>query len=209
MLIQLTGVIFFLCAFSGEASAQSLQLMEEQALQTTDFSFAERRPGDPRFIRLEMLNRAHKNDYRGAMRMAEALTLHPDWKAYADKRRRDLQLKGDASMPRLGQLFGILFSLVLGIFCLVGGRHLLRPSKEALMMGLGGVFLTLASYVLCREYSLFLGFTSLVFIVLTHAGVSSVHKLDPQARGRVLFGTLYFIGLSSVVGLLFIRVHPI
>ena len=209
MLTHPAGLLILVCAFPAGGDAQPLRANEAAALEASGTSFAGKRPGDPHFIRFEMITRTLKKDIKGAIRMAEALQEKEGWQVYATARLRRLERVQSASGFELANLWSVLFALSLGIFVLGGGRQLLRPSMETLaLLGLGGGTV-IVGYFICPRYVIVLGFTTLVVGVLNHAAISSVRKVKPAARARVLFATVYFVGLFGLLGLLFTRVHLI
>ena len=137
MLTNPAGYYFLVCAFPAGGDAQPLRANEAAALEASGTSFAAKRPGDPYFIRFEMITRTLKKDIKGAIRMAEALQEKED-QALCVSTLASTERMQSASGFELANLWSVLFALSLGIFVLGGGRQLLKPSMETWLTRLGG-----------------------------------------------------------------------
>jgi|GEM_PF-6156861 len=183
-------------------------MTEEAALAASEIDFAAKQPQDPRFMRFEMLKRALNRDWAGAKRMAEALSERKGWENYGARRARQLERRQNDLSFELQGFWGVLLSLVLGVLLLASGRNLLRPSQETILLLTSGIVIVGLGYLFCPTHAIILGFDLVAFAVLNHTFFASVRNVRPSPRVRLLFATLYFLGLCAFLGLLFTSVHP-
>ena len=208
MLTNPAALIFLVCTLPADNSAETLRITEEAALAAAEIDFAKNQPRDPRFMRFEMLKRALNRDLNGAKRMAEALSEQKGWENYGARRVRELERHQNEYSSEFQGFWGVLLALVFGVLILASGRNLLRPSKHAIPLLASGIVIVGLGYWFCPTYVVLLGFDLVVVATLTHIAFASIEKVRPSPRGRLLFATLYFLGLGGFLGLLFTRVHP-
>ncbi|MEE2904219.1 MAG: hypothetical protein VYC39_17965 [Myxococcota bacterium] len=209
MLTNPAAVIFLVCTLLADDGAETLRTAEEAALVAAEVEFASNQPGDPRFMRFEMLKRALNRDWSGAKRMAEALSEQKGWENFGSRRVRRWERRRNEDSFEFQGFWGVLLALVFGVLILASGRNLLRPSQQAISLLASGIVVVGLGYLFCPKYVILLGFDLIVVATLTHTAFASVQSRRPSPRGRLLFATLYFLGLSAFIGLLFTRVHPI
>ena len=148
-----------------------------------------------RILRLRILADRQMDRFTAVMNHVRELEKIEGWNAYAKNHRVGLTRDSHGLA-----FWEVLFALAMGIFLLGGGRELLRPHMESVILFGLLLGLVLLSGVITSAYAgpgVIIGILSWA---LVHGAVATMSRTGVGFRGRLLLGVVLLAGVIGVVG---------
>lgn len=150
---------------------------------------------DPRVLRLRLLAQVKLGESLKVQRLARRLAAIPGWKNFAAD-----YLNWRSSRPGPFGVWLTLYALAMAVFLLGGGRELLRPHVESMIVLFVTVVFLVEARVSHDEWRLGLGLVFAAIWALTHGAVATMARNQPGVRARVLLMVVLVAGAIGVVG---------
>ncbi len=148
-----------------------------------------------RRIRLEILAHRQLRAVTKVRKLARSLEERAAWATYAQVIVLGLSEDADG-----WGIWLVLFALAMGVFVMGGGRELLRPHFESVLLLALTLLLIVTNESVSGVYASSLGLVAAAAWVLVHGAVATMARVQPEFRGRLLLGVVLLCGLVGIFG---------